>query len=1487
MRVHRLTSAYKPIKLSRRHQNGRKSQRIIAATVCLLLVGTLLINSTPAAAETVVGVSKAWPVSFGVWLETSGLKRWLAGNTSAAPRPETQPERNARIKRLRISPDQVTARVGEVVRFAAIAYGENDDTIGGVEFRWRSSSEKEGMASISPAGEFSSLTHGTFTVSATAAGRTAQTIVTVLEGPPPTKERNAAVRHFSTRNAPPDPQATASKRTGNAGNNRRNVFQKASFNSTSASTAPAPLPQGSDTYGWNLNNYTTADDPGSQVGDPPGTPEDGGAGNGNFQIAAPVLSLPGRGLNVNLALTYNSHLWHKAGTNITYDIDRGWPAPGWSFGFGEMADIGDGGAIVVEPDGTRHGFNGTATGPLANSSFSGRTNDGTFIDYACVRTNGVIVYGSANFPNGIKILYGAAGDGAIYPTFIIDPNGNFINVTYRNNAGPQIDTVTDTMGRVINFHYDSTTNLLTAVTAPQYSGGTARTLVRLHYQQQLINPGFSGVTVNIRPPTTRWLLDAIYYPASNTGFWFGESNSFLANYGTIARVLERREMTHSSGGLTDMGSMTAGTMTTDRVYAWTTSSNKPPTYTSLTESWAYMDTAAVVTSYLVDQVSSPRTTTVTLPNGIKSVQSSHNAPGLFNDGLVFKDETFDVDGTTLLTKSEVQWEQGDYNSPRPQYTSVTTKQGANYVTTGTEFIYTTSPSFNQAIEVKTFDFGYVWQGSSNVLLKKTVTTYENSSNYTNRHIFNLPKTVGVYSGAGTRVSLTEYTYDGGTLDDTPNVVQHLDEYDPYAPSYLQPGHYITQCSGCPPCSCVPVWIPPTTSNPYNPQTVYRGNVTQVKTFAEAVTPDQSTAVVETRSYDMTGNMNESSPSCCQLTSIEFTSTNQYAYPESVTRGSSSDVLLKMKTSAAYNFNTGLVTSTTDANGRTTQTTHFPSSLRPERRTLATAAHTDYSYDDVAMTVTERTYLGAHSGDTGLSNETVKHMNGRGKVRMQSALGASSVLDYVDSKYDNMGRLWQQSAPYRTGQTPQLTTISYDSQGRTVRVTAPDGSATESYYNEVDFEPGGYAPTRPSAATPNVSGESVLVRDAWGRERWARQDAQGRMVEVVEPDPSGSGSVASSGLKTTYSYDTLGNLTGVVQGSQTRSFKYDSLGRMTHQKLAEAQAMLNDAGAYVSSGGTWSEVFTYDTKSNLTSRKDARGAKTIYNYNIVPNDNQTKDPLNRVRFVTWDTSDCLDSNNPVLEAKSLAYAYRTKTVGTQTKDLTQIESITTTDVGVESFTFDTEGRVNSSTVTLNNRLLYPFTITKVYDALSRITDIYYPAQYGSGDNVKIVHQDYDVASRLSSLTYDSLSFASNIVYNAASRTTQMKVGVSGTNQIIENYGYGTSTGLLDSQTIARSSTPSTYLLDLSYEYTDANSKSTGQLKKVLNNLNHNKDRSYTYDAIRRLKEAKGGPSASPLWTQTYVYDRYGNRTSSYRQRLFREERASWWTNSHRSACEEHL
>jgi RHS repeat-associated protein len=340
------------------------------------------------------------------------------------------------------------------------------------------------------------------------------------------------------------------------------------------------------------------------------------------------------------------------------------------------------------------------------------------------------------------------------------------------------------------------------------------------------------------------------------------------------------------------------------------------------------------------------------------------------------------------------------------------------------------------------------------------------------------------------------------------------------------------------------------------------------------------------------------------------------------------------------------------------------------------------------------------------------------------------------------------------------------------------------------------------------------------------------------------------MVTTYSYNTLGDLTTITQGSQTRSFKYDALGRLTAQKLTERSATVNDAGVYVGSG-TWSDVFVYDDRSNLTSRTDARGVKTVYTYN--------NDPLNRLQSVSWDTTGFGDTANPILSAASVSLTYRSKSSGSELKDITQIASITTSGISTESFSYDSAGRVGAKTLTVSSRPSFPFVTDYIYDAQDRVTDVRYPAEYGTGSQPrKLLHQDFDVAGRLSALKLDGQSHASNLSYNASSQTTSLNVGVSGGNQITESYGYNAQTGLLESQNVVRGG--STTLLNLSYGYAGANGKRTGQLTSISNNLDHSKDRGYEYDAVGRLKRATGGQNVN--WAQRYYYDRYGNRNNVY-------------------------
>ena len=1373
------------------------ARRNLSRFISISIIIAMLSASAPAAPLRLGEISSELRATTAFWLHSSGLARKAQEIFGQQEHPnasqETQHQRDLRVQRIEISPGDIIMLLGEKVAFVATAYDKDGVQVGGVTIKWEANDlGRSRAARISPQGIFEARIPGRVKVSAEGAGKKAQVTVIVSDGILPKRDKTKeTTKDVSSHDLPSGVQ----------------THTKVKKSSTTVSPNLMPEP------GYGDSNYWSADDPGNQVGDPPGSPDDGGAGNGNFQLAAPVLSLPGRGSSISLDLTYNSRLWNKAGSQITYDIDNDWPAPGWSLGFGKMIGMGvNNGSMIVDPDGTRHPYSGTVYYGYNNSYtiFNGRTTDGKFIDYSHqTGTGGALVWGEARMADGTAIQYGASNQAALYPTRITDANGNFIIITYLNNRGPQIQTITDNLGRSINFSYDAN-NLLTAITAPAPNGGV-RTLVRLHYHLMNLNYGFSGLTVRTRT-NTPWVLDAIYYPATGSGFWFNDADSY-SSYGMIAKVIEQRGMGFSSSSLNDQGSVSQGAMTQKKVYNYPMSPNysltNAPTYTTMTHTWDGMNTAPAVTTYSIQQNATPRRTEVTMPDGTRSVQLSYNTPGQFNDGLVYQEEKFASSGA-LLSRSTATWAQGDYTAPRPVRTETTDERGQ---VTATEFEY--GPSYNQVTAVREYDFG------GTTLLRTKRTEYENGVSYTSRHIFNLVKAIQIDAPNGARVSRTEYQLDGAQLTDTPGVVMHDDASNPYAPQYLVPGYCYWEC----PDYCYQVCEPDYYTTDYNPSTDFRGNVTQVTSYADATY--LSGAVIETRRYDITGNLVLASTSCCEQTSINFTSATQFAYPLSKVRGSASDASSQLTTSNTYDFNTGLPLSATDANGRVSQNTYFADSLRPQTEYMSAGAYKSYSYNDPSRSITETTYLAGGA----IAAQSVKRLNGIGKISREEALTDGSQWDVVEIQYDALGRVWQQARPFRNGsESPQWTVITYDDLGRVTRTRAPDGSEMNAYYNEA---------TRPDASN-GAPGQTTRMVDAWGRERWERTDATGQLAEVVEPNPTGNGAVANGGLATQYSYNALGKLTQVIQGGQQRSFRYDSLGRMTNQKMAEAAATLNDTGQYVGAG-SWSDFFTYDDRSNLVSRTDARGVRMTFSYN--------NDPLSRVQSVTYDMSGVGGGQAPISPAPSVTYQYMTG------GDVKRISRITTDGVSTEDHAYDSEGRVSSKTLTLTSRPSQPMATDYIYDSLNRVTDVRYPAEYGLGAAPrKVVHQGYDVSSRVNRVQVDGADYASQVVYNAMSQITSLKVGA----QIDEGYSYNAVTGLLENQTVLRGG--ATSLLNLSYGYLRPATSSgrTGQLTAIVNNLDRNKDRGYGYDALGRLTQATGG--SSTLWTQNYAYDRFGNRTA---------------------------
>jgi hypothetical protein len=876
-------------------------QRAVSLALMALMVGNpalampgMALSVSQLVAETVAGTQqdvRFWWHSSG-W-EAFALAHWPFRQSASAPpkgwdgkgaparprpapeTPEKKEDREQKVARVRISPGDVTIRTGEQVVFAAVAYDKDGAPISGLDCSWDGWDEDKNLSLIvSPKATFASGVPGHYKLTATIAGRQAHVKVTVVgeeRRPNVTSETQTPV---SSRDVPPTGQkqtsslapisgraargsVTLTPRSAKQAGARREALRAAASN---LALRPAVQISGEDTTGWNTINYTTADDPGKERGEMPGHAADGGAGSGNFQFAAPLLGLDGRGIDLNLALSYNSRLWHKSGSNMYFDIDRDW-IPGWALGFGKIVMSGNS-YMLIGGDGTRRSYAGIYRGSFSSiysslQTFEAYTTDGSFIDYYAEgykpqfdNSGGKnMIKAWARLPNGTQIEYGAPAKYAMYPTQITDANGNYLTITYRNNEGPNIDTITDTLGRVIRFYYETQadgTELLTAITTPGLAdaqgSSTPRVVARLQYNWITLsnagaNYGFvsgpSGLTTKVRQSTIP-VLKAIYYPATGTGYWFGDADSY-SPYGMIRKVSERRGMTFSGPppndlGSTGQGTITAGLMSREMTYTHPSSPGysyphisgsltDTPTFTQMTEDWLARDTAAPpVTQFaVVDNVSTLiRTTTITRPDGVRIEQDTDNNPSSPTYGLLLEDRAY-PDGTsqTLLHKSKVFWEHGAYSSPRPTRTEVTDDRQQ---LTATNYAYGTF--YNQVIDRREYGYG----GSA--LLQRIHTEYDNSVGYTGYlinsgtlwwhapgvlyggpqwsgpHLFNLVTSVEVYaSDDTTRVARTEYQYDqvpAWQLPDTPGVTQRTAAPD------------------------------------------FRGNVTSVKRYANAVTLDRRT-----------------------------------------------------------------------------------------------------------------------------------------------------------------------------------------------------------------------------------------------------------------------------------------------------------------------------------------------------------------------------------------------------------------------------------------------------------------------------------------------------------------------------------------------------------------------------------------------------------------------------------------------------------------------
>jgi YD repeat-containing protein len=202
--------------------------------------------------------------------------------------------------------------------------------------------------------------------------------------------------------------------------------------------------------------------------------------------SVPLLSLAGRGgLDLGLALSYSSMVWTRSGPYIHFDEDNGFPSPGFRLGFPVIqrkvfdAQTAKNAFLLITPAGQRvelRQVGSSNTYEAADSSYIQLTDNSPNL---LLRTTDGTQLSFLEIQNEFRCWQ------------VKDRNGNYLTIA--SNALGRITNITDTLGRVINFSYDSNANLISITQA--WNGQPSHQWVSFGWGTRTMQSSFSGAGV--------------------------------------------------------------------------------------------------------------------------------------------------------------------------------------------------------------------------------------------------------------------------------------------------------------------------------------------------------------------------------------------------------------------------------------------------------------------------------------------------------------------------------------------------------------------------------------------------------------------------------------------------------------------------------------------------------------------------------------------------------------------------------------------------------------------------------------------------------------------------------------------------------------------------------------------------------------------------------------------------------------------------------
>ena len=628
-----------------------------------------------------------------------------------------------------------------------------------------------------------------------------------------------------------------------------------------------------------------------------------------------------------------------------------------------------------------------------------------------------------------------------------------------------------------------------------------------------------------------------------------------------------------------------------------------------------------------------------------------------------------------------------------------------------------------------------------------------------------------------------------------------------------------------------------------------GNQTTVTTYAQAGTRLFNGT---TTTFSAPGNGATSSTVTSTYDSIF------HAFSTSVSQPTGNTNSLVLNESAGYDYRMGTLTSVTDANGNVTNAEYdsfgrMVALIKPGDTSALPTVKAHYVDSAIPFRYWTETREASGLGGVQINSQFYDGLGRKIQTKQESMDGSQNIV--VDTKYDGMNKVTHESQPRYVNETSgsfwiytaipgtgvNWTTKTYDSLGRLLTLTTPDGAKTTKRYWQYN----------------NLSVVDTIDPNRYRTQH--RSDEFGRLLQVQElsgncttwaffSDFSCAGNYTNAWASyslTTYAYSPLDLLiTSTDANNNITSMTYDSLGR----KLTMSDPDM----------GAWS--YGYDVDGNLLSQIDAKNQTLSFEYDLLNRLTAKKQGSTTIASYSYDQFDAAHSNGKG-QLTSMTDASGSSNWGYTARS--EINKIAQT---VDGTTYNTLNsyRADGQQVTTT----YPTgeILTYGYDAAGRQTSL-----ASSLGEIFQVNVNYDALGQKTSETlnnglqtqysYDPLSKRLTSTVTADIATLQERFRRDFTYDLAGNVRTISSQDTLNANEIMR------YSYDHRDRVTNACAVSSTSSSVCIGGATFNQ--SYGYDAIGNITNkaglsysyTNGKPHAvSSVGGQSYTYDNNGNMLS---------------------------